>query len=185
VKISTTTLPGVLVLEPQRFSDDRGYFFETWQQQRYVEAGITEHFVQDNVSRSKQGVLRGLHFQNPHAQGKLLSVLDGEIFDVAVDVQAGSKSFGQWFGIVLSAKQNNQLWVPPSYAHGFYVLSDWAVVSYKCTALYAPQAECSLRWDDPDVAIEWPRGEKILAAKDRDAPLLRDIAPARLEFTQK
>jgi dTDP-4-dehydrorhamnose 3,5-epimerase len=182
MKIHDTPLPGVLVFEPRRFSDDRGYFYETWQSKRYQEAGIELPFVQDNVSRSKRGVLRGLHFQNPNAQGKLVSVLDGEVFDVAVDIRVGAQTFGKWFGIVLSAENAKQLWVPPGFAHGFYVTSETAVFSYKCTDYYSPTAEGSLRWDDPNVGIEWPTGDKLLAPKDAAAPLLADIPRQQLAF---
>jgi dTDP-4-dehydrorhamnose 3,5-epimerase len=182
MRIETTTLPGVLVLQPKCFRDDRGYFLETWQSLRYAETGITLPFVQDNVSHSKRGVLRGLHFQNPQAQGKLVSVLYGEVFDVAVDVRAGSATFGNWFGLLLSSENHTQLWVPPGFAHGFCVTSDNAVFAYKCTDFYSPQGECSLRWNDPDVGIKWPEGAKILAPKDDSAPLLRDISVDRLDF---
>ncbi len=182
MNIATTPLPGVLVFEPRRFGDERGYFYETWQSKRYAEAGINLPFVQDNVSRSKRGVLRGLHFQNPNAQGKLVSVLDGEVFDVAVDIRNDAPTFGHWFGIMLSADNGKQLWVPPGFAHGFYVTSESAVFSYKCTDYYSPTSEASLRWNDPAVRIEWPKGEKHLAPKDRDAALLADIPPHLLQF---
>ncbi len=181
--ITQTDLPGVFVFEPRRFSDDRGYFYETWQSQRYKDAGIAFDFVQDNVSRSKRGVLRGLHFQNPQAQGKLVSVLDGEVFDVAVDIRHGSPDFGKWFGILLSSENAKQLWVPPGFAHGFYVTSESAIFSYKCTDTYSPSAEGSLRWDDPAIGITWPEGEKILAPKDREAPLLSEIPVNKLIFS--
>lgn len=182
MKVETTSLPGVLVLQPRRFMDDRGQFFETWQQRQYAEIGIAGPFVQDNVSRSKRGVLRGLHFQNPQVQGKLVSVLEGEVFDVAVDIRAGSKTFGQWSGVSLSHENNKQLWIPPGFAHGFFVTSEIAVFAYKCTDYYSPEGECSLRWDDPAVGIDWPKGEKFLSPKDRDASLLGEMDEDRLIF---
>jgi dTDP-4-dehydrorhamnose 3,5-epimerase len=180
--IEQTTLPGVLLLQPKRFSDERGYFYESWQQQRYAEIGIPNPFVQDNVSRSSRGVLRGLHFQNPKPQGKLVSVHEGEVFDVAIDIRSTSKAFGKWFGIHLSAENGRQLWIPEGFAHGFLVTSASAIFSYKCTDYYSPQAENSLRWNDPDLAIAWPAGDKILSPKDQAAPLLKDVPKHQLSF---
>jgi dTDP-4-dehydrorhamnose 3,5-epimerase len=180
VKIIETPLAGLLILEPKIFGDERGFFLETWSQQRYQEAGITAHFVQDNLSFSRHGVLRGLHFQNPQAQGKLVYVLQGEVFDVAVDIRRGSPTFGQWHSIILSGENKRQFWVPAGFAHGFCVTSETAMFAYKCTELYAPQHEKAIRWDDPGLAIDWPIHTPQVSDKDRVAPLLRDIAPANL-----
>ena len=175
-------LDGLLLLRPRIFSDDRGYFLETWSAERYAEAGIDLAFVQDNASYSKRGVLRGMHWQAaPHAQGKLVSVLHGEVFDVAVDVRPQSDTFGQWEGFTLSAENGHQLWIPPGFAHGFVVTSEDAVFHYKCTEVYTPEAERSLRWDDPTVGIEWPVSAPLLSGKDAEAPLLgaRHPSPPR------
>ena len=173
-------LPGVILIEPRVFRDDRGYFLETWSRQRYQEAGLPADFVQDNLSYSKAGVLRGLHYQHPTAQGKFVSVLRGEVFDVAVDIRRGSPTFGKWEGFVLSAENGRQLYVPEGFAHGFVVTSEDALFSYKCTAPYDPAAEGSVAWDDPALGISWPVSAPTLAAKDRAAPRLGDIPPDRL-----
>jgi len=176
-----TELPGVVIVEPQVFGDSRGYFMETWQQQRYVDAGLPGHFVQDNLAVSVRGVLRGLHIQHPHAQGKLVQVLYGEVYDVAVDVRRGSPYFGRWVAQVLSAENRRQLYVPKGFAHGYCVLSADTLFVYKCTDFYRPETQFSIRWDDPDVAIDWPLDEPpSLAEKDRDAPRLMEISPERL-----
>jgi dTDP-4-dehydrorhamnose 3,5-epimerase len=181
VKVSTTALEGVLLIEPKVFGDARGFFLESWNEQRFNEAvGAPVRFVQDNHSRSTKGVLRGLHFQRPpHAQGKLVRCVVGSVFDVAVDVRAGSPTFGQWVGEVLSAENQRQLWIPPGFAHGFLVLSDTADFLYKTTDLYAPQAEGAVRFDDAAIGIEWPDVGLTyrLADKDLAAPLLKDVAP--------
>ncbi len=181
MKVSTTALDGVLLIEPKVFGDARGFFLESWNEQRFNEAvGAPVRFVQDNHSRSAKGVLRGLHFQRPpHAQGKLVRCVLGSVFDVAVDVRAGSSTFGQWVGEMLSAENQRQLWIPPGFAHGFLVLSDSADFLYKTTDLYAPQAEGSVRFDDPAIGIEWPDVglPYLLADKDRAAPLLKDMTP--------
>jgi dTDP-4-dehydrorhamnose 3,5-epimerase len=174
MNLRETSLPGVVVIEPRIFRDERGAFAETFHAQRYAEAGIAGPFVQDNFSRSRKGTLRGLHFQEPEAQGKLVQVLRGKVFDVAVDVRRGSPTFGQWLGLELDGETLRQLWVPPGFAHGFCVLSDEAEFVYKCTALYAPKAERSIRWDDPELAIAWPLTEPLLSPKDAAAPLLCD-----------
>jgi dTDP-4-dehydrorhamnose 3,5-epimerase len=176
----TTTLPGVLVFEPRVFRDGRGYFLETYNQSGYNAAGLAAAFVQDNLSYSIRGVLRGLHYQHPSAQGKLISVLDGEVFDVAVDIRPDSPTFARWFGVYLSSENNRQCYVPPGYAHGFVVTSESAKVSYKCTALYQPRDEGSVAWNDPDLGIDWPVGTPILSPKDKDAPRLRDVPKGRL-----
>jgi dTDP-4-dehydrorhamnose 3,5-epimerase len=176
MKISETALPGVLVVEPRVFSDDRGFFLETFHSERYTAAGIATTFVQDNLSRSTRGVLRGLHFQEPDAQGKLVQVTRGSVFDVVVDVRQGSPTFARWLGIELSGDSPKQLWIPAGYAHGFCVTSDTADFWYKCTTKYAPTSERSIRWNDPRIGIEWPIANPLLSAKDAEAPLL-DSAP--------
>ena len=180
MKVTQTPLAGLLIIEPKVFGDERGFFLETWSRQRYQEMGINVDFVQDNLSFSRRGVLRGLHFQNPQPQGKLVYVLQGEVFDVAVDIRKGSPTFGQWHGVVLSDDNKRQFWVPAGFAHGFCVTSDTALFTYKCTELYAPQHERSIRWDDPSLAIDWPITEPQVSDKDRLAPLLADIDPAHL-----
>ncbi|WP_375760000.1 dTDP-4-dehydrorhamnose 3,5-epimerase [Corallococcus exercitus] len=174
MKVQTTELPGVLLLEPRVFGDSRGFFVETFHAQRYQDAGIPSAFVQDNLSRSVRGTLRGLHFQEPNGQGKLVQVLAGAVWDVVVDVRKGSPTFGRWMGAELSSGNKWQLWIPPGFAHGFCVLSDSADFFYKCTAPYAPESERSVAWDDPDLAIPWPVKEPLLSVKDQRAPRLRD-----------
>jgi dTDP-4-dehydrorhamnose 3,5-epimerase len=170
-------IPGVLLVKPRVFSDERGQFFEAWKESAYLSHGIGP-FVQDNVSFSKKGVLRGLHFQHPEGQGKLVSALRGRIFDVAVDVRRGSPTFGRWVGAELSDENRWQLWIPVGFAHGFQVLSDEQVlVSYKCTNGWAPAAERTIRWNDPGVAIRWPEQPSTIAPKDANAPTLNDLSP--------
>ena len=171
-----TPLPGMLVLEPRVFEDDRGHFFEVWNRRRYEDVGIHGEFVQDNVSRSRRGVLRGLHFQNPTPQGKLVQALEGEVWDVGVDLRPDSPTFGRSFGCTVSAANRRQLWIPPGFAHGFLVLSDEALVAYKCTAYYDPAAERTLLWNDPDLAIDWPAEPAIISAKDRAGARLKELA---------
>ena len=154
--IEPTPLAGVVVIRPKVFGDDRGFFFESWNRQLFQDAGIPSDFVQDNHSRSRQGILRGLHYQTEQPQGKLVRVAAGEVFDVAVDLRTDSPSCGQWFGCVLSAENKAQLWVPPGFAHGFYVLSPYADFLYKCSDYYHPESEVTLAWNDPTVAIDWP-----------------------------
>jgi dTDP-4-dehydrorhamnose 3,5-epimerase len=181
MKVTPTTLPDVLLVEPQVHGDHRGWFVESWQRERYREAGIAADFVQDNQSFSAKGILRGLHIQNPFGQGKLVQVIQGEVFDVAVDVRRSSPSFGQWTGAHLTGENKHQLWVPEGFLHGFLVLSETALFSYKCTDLYHPETQFAVRWDDPDIGIAWPlHAEPKLSAKDREAPLLRDIPEERL-----
>jgi len=168
------------VIEPRVYRDDRGAFFEAWHEQRYAALGINESFVQDNISRSGYGVLRGLHFQHPHGQGKLVQVLEGEVFDVAVDVRAGSPRFGRWAGVTLSSDNGLQCWIPQGFAHGFCVTSDRAVFAYKCTAYYDPDSEHTLCWNDPDVGIDWPITAPELSAKDRDGALLKGLTADQL-----
>jgi dTDP-4-dehydrorhamnose 3,5-epimerase len=175
LKITETTLPGVLLIEPEVHGDDRGFFFETYHALRYEQAGIPGPFVQDNYSRSSKGTLRGLHFQEPHAQGKLVQVLQGTVFDVAVDIRRGSTTFGRWVGTTLSAQNKHQLWIPPGFAHGFCVISETADFAYKCTDFYSRDSEQTIAWDDPDVAIDWPIDEPLLSRKDAAAPRLSAI----------
>lgn len=180
MKTTTCNISGLLIFEPKVFGDARGFFMETWSRHRYQEAGLAAEFVQDNVSLSRKGILRGLHFQNPNGQGKLLQVLSGEVFDVAVDLRRSSPTFGQWHGLVLSAENKLQFFIPSGFAHGFAVLSETALFHYKCTDFYYPQHEATLRWDDPQLGIQWPIEEPILSEKDRKGLLLRDIAPEKL-----
>ncbi len=180
MNVIETALPGVLIIEPKVFGDARGFFLETWQQNRYAKLGITGPFVQDNLSFSTRGVLRGLHYQQPYAQGKLLSVIQGEVFDVAVDIRRGSPTFGQWTGVTLSGDNHRQMWVPAGFAHGFCVVSETAYFTYKCTEIYAPQAEGAVAWNDPDIGIDWPLKEVSLSAKDQQSLRLKDIPAERL-----
>jgi len=174
MNIIETDLPGVLIIEPKVFGDSRGFFFETYQKQRYAEAGITYDFVQDNRSRSQRGVLRGLHFQVTKPQGKLVSVSQGEVFDVAVDINPASASFGKYVGVSLSEDNHRQLWVPPGYAHGFAVISEVADFQYKCTDYYDPTDEAGIVWDDSQIAINWPVQDPSLSDKDKILPTLAE-----------
>jgi len=164
----------VLLIEPRVFGDSRGFFLETFAAPRYADAGIRAPFVQDNWSRSVRGTLRGLHFQEPHAQGKLVQVLRGAVYDVAVDIRRGSPTFGRWVGYELNEENKHQLWVPPGFAHGFAVLSDSCDFLYKCTELYRPDAERSIAWNDPALAIDWKVDAPLLSPKDAAAPRLAD-----------
>jgi dTDP-4-dehydrorhamnose 3,5-epimerase len=170
-----TELPGVLVIEPKVFGDERGFFMESWNRRRYEEAGLPGRFVQDNLSFSAHGVLRGLHFQNPQPQGKLVSVLRGEVFDVAVDIRLGSPTFGKWTGVTLSAENKRQFYIPPDFAHGFVVTSEVALFFYKCTDYYSPSAEGVVLWSDPGIGIEWPVAEPALSERDRAARPLSEM----------
>jgi len=180
MKVIETALPGVLILEPKVFGDSRGFFYESYNKASYREAGITSDFIQSNVSRSAKGVLRGLHYQWPNPQGKLVSVLEGEVYDVAVDVRRGSPTFGQWAGVMLSADNHRHFWIPEGFAHGFCVLSDFATFTYQCTALYDAAADAGIRWNDAAVGIDWPLSDPLLSNKDAKAPLLADVASDRL-----
>ena len=180
MNVIETPLPGVLLLEPKVFGDDRGYFFETWNQSRYAHVGIPGPWAQDNLSRSARGVLRGLHYQHPNAQGKLVSVLQGAVYDVALDIRVGSPTFGRWHAEELSAENKRQFWVPAGFAHGFVVTSETALFCYKCTAPYAPEEEGSVLWDDPDLDIPWPIDAPTLSAKDAAGTPLKAIPPDRL-----
>ena len=175
MKVIATELPEVLILEPQLFGDQRGFFLECFQAKRYAEAGISRPFVQDNMSRSGYGVLRGLHLQNPSTQGKLVSAMRGRVLDVAVDVRVGSPDFGRHVAVELSEENRRQLWVPRGFAHGFAVLSESADFFYKCDDLYSPKDEISVRWDDPAIGINWGLADPSLSAKDAVAPLLAEV----------
>jgi len=166
------TLPEVIIVEPELFQDDRGFFLEMYHQKKFHGAGIKDSFVQDNRSRSRRGTIRGLHYQFGKPQGKLIWALSGEVFDVAVDIRKGSPLFGQWFGITLSGENKKGLYVPPDFAHGFCVLSEEAEFFYKCSDFYAPEDERCIRWNDPDLAIDWPVENPVISEKDANAPLL-------------
>ena len=180
MKVTTCDLQGLLIIEPDVFGDNRGYFMESWNRQRYRDAGVDFDFVQDNFSLSRRGTLRGLHFQNPLAQGKLVSVLQGEVFDVGVDIRRSSPTFGRWFGMTLSAENKRQFFLPPGFAHGFLVLSEMALFHYKCTDYYSPKDERGFRWDDPEVGIRWPVENPTLSDRDAAAPRLNAIPPEKL-----
>lgn len=177
MNIIETAIPGVLIIEPRVFGDERGFFMETWSAATFAAAGLDLTFVQDNHSRSQKGALRGLHFQNPEAQGKLVRVANGAVFDVAVDLRAASPTFGQWVGVELNADNHRMVWVPEGFAHGFLTLEDDTDFLYKCTAPYAPQSEHTLAWDDPDIGIEWPLSglDLIISEKDTRGLSLADV----------
>jgi dTDP-4-dehydrorhamnose 3,5-epimerase len=177
MRILPTDIPDVILIEPKVFTDERGFFLETFQVKKYAAAGVAAPLVQDNLSGSRGGVLRGLHYQIQSPQGKLVSALAGAVFDVAVDLRRSSPTFGKWVGAYLSAEDRRQMWVPAGFAHGFYVVSPWAEVSYKVTDYYNPEAERTLRWDDPALAIAWPLAAgapPVLSAKDAAGRLLAD-----------
>jgi dTDP-4-dehydrorhamnose 3,5-epimerase len=176
MKVNKTKIPEVVVIEPDYFGDNRGFFMETWNRSRYVQAGLDVNFVQDNLSFSTRGVLRGLHFQKPNSQGKLVYVLQGEVFDVAVDIRAGSPTFKQWVGATLSSDNKQQLFIPEGFAHGFCVLSETALFAYKCTDFYDPSSEHGIKWDDPEIGINWPISKVILSDKDKDYKTLQETA---------
>ncbi len=179
-----TSIPDVILIEPKVFEDARGYFFESYQKKRFAEAGIAWEFVQDNQSRSRQGTLRGLHYQIRQPQGKLVRVISGEIFDVAVDIRRGSPTFGKWVGDYLSAENKRMIWVPPGFAHGFYVTSPEAEVIYKTTDYYAPEWERTIAWNDPTINIEWPIGSEspIISTKDAAGILFLEAETYDLSF---
>ena len=180
MKVTVTELPGVLLIEPDVYRDDRGFFVETFQVQRYLaDAGIGLQFVQDNHSRSRRGVLRGLHMQTVRPQGKLVRVARGEVFDVAADIDPESATYGRWAGAILSDTNQHQLWIPPGYVHGYLVLSDVADFEYKCTDYYAPKSEAGVIWNDPELRIEWPITEPTLSAKDSRLPTLAELRRGR------
>lgn len=175
MEIINTEIPGLLIIKPDIFTDERGYFYESYNKEKFLSAGIAPDFVQDNESRSSKGVLRGLHFQKePHAQGKLVRVITGAVFDVAVDLRNGSPTFGKWSSIVLSGENKLMYWIPEGFAHGFLTLEDNTIFSYKCTGKYNKQAEGAIRWNDPQLAIRWMIDEPILSEKDRTAPLFSE-----------
>ena len=176
MKVVETAVPGVLIVEPDVFGDSRGFFMETYRVDRYTAAGISRSFVQDNLSRSSRGVLRGLHLQNPGPQGKLVTVLAGRVLDVAVDVRRGSPSFGQHVAVELTDENRRQLWIPRGFAHGFVVMSDTADFFYKCDAPYSRSNEIVVRWNDPALNIEWGIAEPFISKRDAAAPLLADVA---------
>lgn len=175
MKVAETTLPGVLVIEPEVFRDARGFFLETYRADRYRAAGVAGEFVQDNHSRSSRGTVRGLHMQIAHPQGKLVRAVSGEMLDVAVDVRVGSPTFARWFAVRLSGENFRQLWVPPGFAHGFVVLSDVVDVEYKCTDVYRPEDELTIRWNDPQIGVDWAIVDPVLSRRDAAAPLLREV----------
>jgi dTDP-4-dehydrorhamnose 3,5-epimerase len=177
MRVVETGIPGLLILEPQVFGDDRGFFLESWNAERFRAAGLDVAFVQDNHSRSSRGVLRGLHFQNPNPQGKLVRVTAGRVWDVAVDLRTSSPHFGAWTGVELSAANKRMVWIPPGFAHGFVTLEDGTDFLYKCTAPYDPSTEHTLQWDDPTVGIEWPITEVTVSAKDAAGKPLSEIVP--------
>jgi dTDP-4-dehydrorhamnose 3,5-epimerase len=180
MKVFHTSLPGVYLIEPRVFTDPRGFFMEIWQAERYLQAHIPGPFVQDNYSCSTRGVLRGLHYQLRHPQGKLVYVLQGEVFDVVVDIRRGSPTFGRWVGEMLSGDNHRQLYIPPGFAHGFCVLSAVALFLYKCTDFYAPGDEYGLRWDDPELGIHWPVSGPVLSEKDEHSPTLDTVPREQL-----
>jgi dTDP-4-dehydrorhamnose 3,5-epimerase len=180
MKVIKCELEGLLIIEPDVFGDNRGFFVESWNRQRYLDAGIAADFVQDNFSFSQRGTLRGLHFQNPLAQGKLVSVWQGEVFDVAVDIRRASRTFGQWYGMMLTADTKRQFYIPPGFAHGFAVVSETALFHYKCTEIYSPRNEQGFRWDDPDVGIKWPLAAPTLSQRDARAPFLKELPREKL-----
>jgi dTDP-4-dehydrorhamnose 3,5-epimerase len=180
MKVIETSLPGALIIEPQVFGDARGFFYESYNKSQWAKAGINADFIQTNVSRSVRGVLRGLHYQWPNPQGKLVSVIEGEVYDVAVDIRHRSPTFGQSIGVMLTAENHRHFWVPEGFAHGFCVLSDFATFTYQCTAFYDHEADAGIRWNDADLGIDWPLSTPVLSDKDGRTPLLKDVAPERL-----
>lgn len=185
MKVLETPLNGVLVVEPDIFGDKRGFFLETYNYKRYGEAGIGTNFVQDNLSYSVRGTLRGLHYQHPHAQAKLVQVIAGEVYDVSVDIRGSSPSFGKWTGVYLSEENRRQVYVPEGFAHGFCVLSETAIILYKCSDFYAPDSEGGILWCDPDLGVEWPVEDPLVSDKDRRFSFLRDVPRERLPINRK
>ena len=181
MEIVKTQIDGVLLIKPKVWGDQRGFFVETWQKDRYEAAGITRPFVQDNHSKSSFGILRGLHFQKKHPQGKLVSVSLGRVFDVAIDIRKESRTFGKWYGVELTQENQWQLWIEPGLAHGFVVTSDVAHFHYKCTEFYCPEDEGAIRWDDPEIAINWPILDPELSKKDREAPSFKEYTSTMFE----
>jgi dTDP-4-dehydrorhamnose 3,5-epimerase len=182
MQIIPLDLEGAIIIEPDVYQDNRGFFMETFQQKRYWAHGIKVSFAQDNLSFSVKGTLRGLHFQNPHPQAKLVQVIQGEVLDVIVDIRKQSATFGKWAGVRLSAENHRQLFVPEGFAHGYCVLSDTAVFTYKCSDYYSPESEKGILWSDPDIGIDWPVKDPVLSDKDKAYPRLRDLPDALLRF---
>ena len=180
MKVVETSLPGCLVFEPRVFGDERGFFYESFNADKLAPLGLDLQWKQGNVSSSAKGVLRGLHYQWPKPQGKFVSVVDGEVWDVAADIRRESPTFGQWTAVVLSAENKRHFWIPPGFAHGFVVTSERAVFTYLCTETYDASADATIRWDDPDLAIDWPVSGPALSHKDAVAPFLKDIPADRL-----
>ena len=180
MKVLETDLPGCLVLEPQVFGDERGFFYESFNRDKLAAIGLAPDFVQGNVSSSTRGVLRGLHYQWPKPQGKLVSVIEGEVWDVVVDIRRGSPTVGRWTAAILSGDNRRHIWIPEGYAHGFVTLSERALFTYLCTATYDRDADACIRWNDADLAIDWPVGAPVLSDKDARAPFLADVAQERL-----
>lgn len=181
MEITPTEIPDVLIIKPRIFTDDRGYFFESYSYEKLSIAGIVHDFVQDNESKSAKGVLRGLHFQRmPFAQGKLVRVIKGAVFDVAVDLRQHSQWFGKWVGVELNEHEKNMCWIPPGFAHGFLTLEDNTIFSYKCTSIYHPASEGSVRWNDPQLNIHWPISHPSLSDKDQKAPLFKEVKESLL-----
>ncbi|MEO8002538.1 MAG: dTDP-4-dehydrorhamnose 3,5-epimerase [Arenimonas sp.] len=180
MRVVETELPGCWVLEPKILADERGYFYETWNKDVFAGLGLNLEFKQANISSSARGVLRGLHYQWPKPQGKLVHMLEGEVYDVAVDIRQDSPTFGRSTSVILSADNKRQFWIPPGFAHGFVVLSERATFSYLCTETYNPEYDAGLRWDDASLAIDWPVSKPILSSKDAKAPFLCDISPKKL-----
>lgn len=180
MRVLQTGLAGLLIIEPEVYGDQRGFFKEFWKQSSFRQAGIPEHFVQSNISRSSAGVVRGLHYQYPRPQGKLVTVLEGRVFDVAVDIRIDSPTYRQWAGIELSAENHRQFYLPEGFAHGFCVLGESALMNYLCTQEFDPEADAAVAWNDADLGIEWPVQAARLSARDAVAPRLRDIAPEDL-----
>jgi dTDP-4-dehydrorhamnose 3,5-epimerase len=180
MKVIETDLPGCLVIEPQVFGDERGFFYESFNREKLADIGLSPDFVQGNVSSSTRGVLRGLHYQWPKPQGKLVSVLEGEVWDVAVDIRRGSPTFGRWAAATLSAENKRHFWIPEGFAHGFVTLSERALFTYLCTATYDREADAAIRWDDADLAIDWPVAEPLLSEKDGKAPFLAAVPGDRM-----
>lgn len=174
MKITRSKLKGLVLIEPNVFGDSRGFFMELWNEERFSEAGLNMEFRQDNLSLSEKGVLRGLHYQNPNSQGKFVSVLEGSVYDVAVDIRQGSPTYGQWEGYTLDSEKKSQLYVPPGFAHGFVVTSEKALFCYKCTEVYHPEHEATVLWNDPDLGIDWPIENPNLSQKDLEGKPLKD-----------
>jgi dTDP-4-dehydrorhamnose 3,5-epimerase len=185
MKILKTKIDGVLILEPKVYKDNRGYFLETYNEKRYRDLGIPADFVQDNLSFSRKETLRGLHYQHPHDQSKLVQAVKGHVFDVTLDIRCGSPTFGRWVGVHLSDENMRQVFVPAGLAHGFCVISDTALFTYKCSDFYSPECEKGVLWSDPDIGIEWPVEKPILSEKDAKYPRLKDIAVERLPGYEK